>query len=82
MSLSNRESGKREGGDEKAKRGAGGQVGQQAGIFRVAILKYEKLVKFATENSQQIFKKSHKLATFYMHFFMEKQKNHKLNSLV
>jgi hypothetical protein len=40
---------------------------------RVAILKYEKIAKFASENSQNshlIFKNSHKLATFYTHFAM------------
>ena len=42
-------------------------------LIRVAILKYEKIAKFASENSQNsqlIFKNSHKLATFYRDFLM------------
>jgi hypothetical protein len=47
--------------------------GNQVEMIRVAILKYGKIAKFASENSQNsqlIFKNSHKLATFYTHFSM------------
>ncbi len=52
---------------------------------RVAILTYVKIAKFASEksqNSQVIFKNSHKLATFYTHFTTLKNKNLKINSQV
>jgi hypothetical protein len=45
----------------------------RGGQNRVAILNFEKIAKFASENSQNsqlIFKNSHKLATFYTHFSM------------